>query len=61
VNIKNDTQVHKGSLIGDGVVVGPFAILGPFERLSKKRDVNDAAPDEDEVDSDLEEVEASTF
>lgn len=63
MNIKDNTQVYKGSLIGDGVVVGPSAILGPFERLSKRRDVNDATPnDEDgEVDSDLEDVEASAF
>lgn len=63
VNIKNGTQVHKGSLIGDGVIVGPSAILGPFERLSKRRDVSDVNLDDEdeEVDSDLEDVEASAF
>jgi translation initiation factor eIF-2B subunit epsilon len=62
VNIKNGTRVNKGSLIGDGVIVGPSAVLGPFERLSRRRDANDATPDgdeEEEVDSDLEDVEAS--
>lgn len=61
VNIKNGTQVHKGSLIGDGVIVGPSAILGPFERLSKRRDVSDVNLDDEdeEVDSDLEDVEAN--
>ena len=44
------------------MVVGPSAILGPFERLSKRRDIDATPDDEDEeVDSDLEEVEASTF
>jgi len=64
VNVKDDTQVHKGSLIGDGVVVGPSVILGPFERLSKRRDHSDASLDNDgdeQVDSDLEDVEASAF
>jgi translation initiation factor eIF-2B subunit epsilon len=61
VDIKNGTRVNKGSLIGDGVIVGPSAVLGPFERLSKRRDANDTTPEEEEVDSDLEDVEASMF
>ncbi|RDB21277.1 Translation initiation factor eIF-2B subunit epsilon [Hypsizygus marmoreus] len=60
VTIKDSTQVQRGCLIGDGVVVGPFAKLKPFERLSKKRDATDGQPSDadEEVDSDLEDVEA---
>ncbi|KAG6878693.1 hypothetical protein C0993_011508 [Termitomyces sp. T159_Od127] len=56
VTIKDNSVVHRGSLVGDGVIVGPSALLRPFERLSRKRDSTDSSEDED---SDLEDVEAS--
>ncbi|KAF9456787.1 nucleotide-diphospho-sugar transferase [Collybia nuda] len=58
--IKDNSRVQRGSLIGDGVIVGPSVTLGPFERLSKKRDTMDEnESDGEDVDSDLEEVEAN--
>ncbi|KAJ3726128.1 nucleotide-diphospho-sugar transferase [Lentinula raphanica] len=67
VNIRENTRIDKGSLIGDGVIVGPNAHLEAFGRLSKKRasgpedgDENDGEEDdEDYADSDEEEVEAA--
>ncbi|EEB91898.1 hypothetical protein MPER_09670, partial [Moniliophthora perniciosa FA553] len=58
VNIRDDTRIEKGCLIGDGVVLNPALSLGPFERLSRKRD--DRSPDDesdDESDSETEEIE----
>ena len=62
VSIKDQTRVSKGCLVGDGVIVGPSAVLRPFERLSKRPDESERRMEEDEdVDSDLEDVEASAF
>ncbi|KAG1827058.1 nucleotide-diphospho-sugar transferase [Suillus subaureus] len=73
VHIKERTRVERGCLIADGVVVGPQAKLAPFSRLSKRRQDSDeedeefedaeeevkTATTEDEVDSELEDVEAN--
>ncbi|KAJ3735390.1 nucleotide-diphospho-sugar transferase [Lentinula guzmanii] len=64
VNIKENTRIDKGSLVGDGVIIGPNAHLEAFGRLSKKRGI-DTVDDEDEdeeddyADSEEEEVEAA--
>ena len=49
--------------MGDGVTVGPSAVLRPFERLSKRPDDSERRrmEEDEEVDSDLEDVEASAF
>ncbi|EGN95405.1 hypothetical protein SERLA73DRAFT_186375 [Serpula lacrymans var. lacrymans S7.3] len=55
VHIKEQSQVERGCLIGDGVVVGPRATLMPFERLSRKRSIeSDEEDDEDGEDEDDE-------
>ncbi|EIW60017.1 translation initiation factor eIF2B catalytic subunit epsilon [Trametes versicolor FP-101664 SS1] len=65
VRIGDRCRVPRGCLIAEGVVIGDNAKLRRFERVSKKRDAEEAADDEDaddedeeEEDSDLEEVEA---
>ncbi|TRM61898.1 nucleotide-diphospho-sugar transferase [Schizophyllum amplum] len=62
VQIKEGSQIDRGCLVADDVTVGPQAHLKPFERLSRRRDSPASAStpeeDDDEVDSDLEEVEA---
>ena len=63
VTIKDQTRVSKGCLVGDGVIVGPSAVLRAFERLSKRPDENEKRQmeEDEDVDSDLEDVEASAF
>ncbi|KAF8894552.1 nucleotide-diphospho-sugar transferase [Infundibulicybe gibba] len=60
VHLKEGTRVSRGCLIGDGVIVGPRAVLEPFERLSKKREIEPGltSAEGEDVDSDLEDVEA---
>ncbi|KIK59771.1 hypothetical protein GYMLUDRAFT_44223 [Collybiopsis luxurians FD-317 M1] len=62
VDIKDNTVIEKGSLIGDGVILGPNAHLKAYSRLSKKRAGELPEDDEDEADyadSEEEEVEAA--
>jgi len=60
VDIKEDSQVQKGCLVGDGVVVGPEAHLAPFARLSKTRTKETENDEEDDGnDSELEQAESS--
>ncbi|KAJ3561900.1 hypothetical protein NP233_g9905 [Leucocoprinus birnbaumii] len=59
-SIKENTQITKGSLIGDGVTIGPDVALSPFERLSAKRPSLKHTPttdDSEDEDSDLEGIE----
>ncbi len=65
VRIGDRCRIPRGCLIAEGVVIGDNAKLRRFERVSKKRDAEEAVGDEDaddedeeEEDSDLEEVEA---
>ncbi|KAF5391348.1 hypothetical protein D9757_002006 [Collybiopsis confluens] len=65
VNIKDNTMIEKGSLVGDGVVIGPDTHLEAFSRLSRKRSSvppREAGEDDSEgeyADSEEEEVEAA--
>ncbi|KAF8163214.1 nucleotide-diphospho-sugar transferase, partial [Crassisporium funariophilum] len=58
VEIKDDSHIPQGCLIGEGVVLGPKALLEPYERLSLKRGDADIEADADDDDSDIEEIEA---
>ncbi|KAF8628435.1 hypothetical protein AX15_003954 [Amanita polypyramis BW_CC] len=59
VNIKDHSRVPRGCLIGDSVVIGPGAMLEPFDRLSVRQgSLGLEGTDDEEIDSDLEEVEA---
>ncbi|KIL69661.1 hypothetical protein M378DRAFT_184070 [Amanita muscaria Koide BX008] len=58
VNLKDNSSVPRGCLIADSVIVGPGAKLEPFDRLSTRRDEVEAELPDEEVDSDVEEVEA---
>ncbi|TFK54991.1 nucleotide-diphospho-sugar transferase [Heliocybe sulcata] len=51
VQIKDKTRVQKGCLVADEVVLGPEAKLRPFERVSKRRDADDAEEGEEGEDS----------
>jgi translation initiation factor eIF-2B subunit epsilon len=54
VQIKRNSQVPKGCLIGDEVIIGPDAVLEPFERLSVKLDEDEGEDDEDDEDDEDE-------
>ncbi|KAI5829200.1 nucleotide-diphospho-sugar transferase [Schizophyllum commune Tattone D] len=64
VQVKDNSVIDRGCLVADDVTVGPKAHLHPFERLSRRRELTaagngeDADDEDEEVDSDLEDVEA---
>ncbi|KAL1713469.1 hypothetical protein EV715DRAFT_258392 [Schizophyllum commune] len=64
VQVKDGSVIDRGCLVADDVTVGPKAHLHPFERLSRRRELpaagsgEDADDEDEEVDSDLEDVEA---
>lgn len=64
VDIKENTRIDRGSLVGDGVIIGPNAHLKAFGRLSKKRETQttgDESEADEYADSEEEEVESGNL
>jgi translation initiation factor eIF-2B subunit epsilon len=58
VNVKENSEIQRGCLIGEDVVLGPQAQLAPLERVSKKREKTVSKSDAEDGEEDNEEVEA---
>ncbi|KAF8636741.1 hypothetical protein AX17_003544 [Amanita inopinata Kibby_2008] len=58
VHVKDNSHIPRGCLVADSVVIGPNAKLEPFDRLCIGRDHRSFEVSDEDIDSDLEEVEA---
>jgi len=59
VHIKDNSYIPRGCLIADSVIIGPDAKLEPFDRLSARGDLLEPNPCNEDIDSDIEDIEAS--